>query len=40
MNCDGLGDWHGQGAWQIRFEELPDYLHRMSSISIDRTFAM
>jgi hypothetical protein len=37
MSCDGLGDWHGQPAWQIRFEELPDCLHRMSSIVMDRT---
>jgi hypothetical protein len=32
MSCEGLGDWHGQPAWQIRFEELPDRLHRMSEI--------
>jgi hypothetical protein len=37
MSCEGLGDWHGQPAWQIRFEELPNYLHRMSSIVMDRT---
>ncbi len=22
--CEGLGQWRGQPAWQIRFEELPD----------------
>jgi hypothetical protein len=36
MNCDGLGSWHGQPAWQIRFEELPDRPHRMSVLVIDR----
>jgi hypothetical protein len=36
MSCEGLGDWHGQPAWQIRFEELPDRPHRMSEIIIDR----
>jgi hypothetical protein len=35
MSCEGLGDWHGQPAWQIRFEELPDSLHRMSRIIMD-----
>ena len=32
MSCEGLGDWHGQPAWQVRFEELPDRLHRMSRL--------
>jgi hypothetical protein len=34
MTCDGLGNWQGQPAWQVHFEELPDCLHRMSSIVI------
>lgn len=34
MTCEGLGDWHGMPAWQIRFEELPDRMHRMSEIII------
>jgi hypothetical protein len=32
MSCEGLADWHGQPAWQIRFEELPDRPHRMSEL--------
>jgi hypothetical protein len=32
MSCEGLGDWHGQPAWIVRFEELPDRLHRMSRL--------
>jgi hypothetical protein len=32
MSCEGLGDWHGEPAWQVRFEELPDRQHRMSQI--------
>jgi hypothetical protein len=34
MSCEGLGDWHGQPAWQIRFEELPERRHVMSNIVI------
>ena len=37
MTCDGLGDWQGQPAWQIRFEELPECPHRMSSIVMGTT---
>jgi hypothetical protein len=35
MSCEGLGEWHGQPAWQIRFEELPNCEHRMSNIIIN-----
>ena len=35
MSCEGLIDWHGQSAWQIRFEELPNCVHRMSDIVMD-----
>jgi hypothetical protein len=35
MSCDGLGNWHGIPAWQIRFEELPGRPHRMSVLVID-----
>jgi hypothetical protein len=27
MICEGLGSWHGQPAWQIRFEERSDSKH-------------
>lgn len=26
MNCEGLGNWHGQPAWQIRFEERSGHM--------------
>jgi hypothetical protein len=32
MSCEGLGEWRGQPAWQIRFEELPDRPHHMSVV--------
>ena len=35
MSCEGLGDWRGQPAWEIRFEEIPDCVHRMSDIIIN-----
>jgi hypothetical protein len=35
MSCEGLGEWQGQPAWQIRFEELPNCVHRMSNIIIN-----
>ncbi len=35
MSCEGSADWHGQAAWQIRFEEQPDQLPRMSNIAMD-----
>jgi hypothetical protein len=35
MSCEGLGDWRGQPAWQLRFEERADRPHRMSSIVIN-----
>lgn len=31
MTCEGLGQWQGRPAWQVRFEERPD---RRSSISV------
>jgi hypothetical protein len=32
MSCEGLGSWHGQPAWQIRFEEQSRH---MSAFGID-----
>jgi hypothetical protein len=26
MSCEGLGNWHGQPAWQIRFEEQSGHM--------------
>lgn len=36
MTCQGLGNWQGQPAWQVRFEQLPDATHHMSVIIMDR----
>ncbi len=36
MVCEGLGQWHGQPAWQVRFEQLADRPNLTSSISVDR----
>jgi len=36
MSCEGLGNWNGQSAWQIRFEERSDSVHHLSVIIIDR----
>jgi hypothetical protein len=36
MSCEGLGEWHGQPAWEIRFEKLPDCLNDMSVIVMDK----
>ena len=30
MTCEGLGQWQGQPAWQVRFEERTDSNHPMS----------
>src|SRR5882672_530634 len=34
MACEGLGKWHGQPAWQIRFDQQPD-THCISGIVMD-----
>lgn len=34
MTCEGLGVWHGQPAWQIRFEELPTRRQPMINLSL------
>jgi hypothetical protein len=34
MKCEGLGEWRGQPAWQVRFEERPDRRNSMSMVDI------
>jgi len=34
FDCEGLGTWRGQPAWQIHFEERPDRSSRMCMVSI------
>jgi len=41
MECEGLGQWHGQPAWQVRFEQRADRPNLTYSFSIDRaTYAV
>jgi hypothetical protein len=41
MECEGLGQWHGQPAWQIRFEQRTDRPNQTYSFSVDRaTYAV
>jgi tetratricopeptide (TPR) repeat protein len=32
MTCEGLGEWRGRPAWQVRFEERRESRNRMSSV--------
>ena len=32
MICEGLGEWDGQPAWQVRFEERSDAPYRISNV--------
>jgi len=34
MTCEGLAEWRGQPAWQVRFEERRDHGHSMSEVQI------
>jgi len=34
MACEGLGEWHGQPAWQVHFQQRPDRPARMHSFRI------
>ena len=34
--CEGLGEWHGQLAWQVRFEQRSDRPSRMCSFVVNR----
>ena len=36
MECEGLGEWHGQPAWQVRFEQRTDRPNQTYSFSINR----
>ena len=41
MTCEGLGQWHEQPAWQVRFEERTDSRNRISALVIaGRAFGM
>jgi hypothetical protein len=34
MTCEGLSQWRGSPAWQVRFEQRPDHPNRISAISM------
>jgi hypothetical protein len=34
MECEGLGQWQGQPAWQVRFEERPSRRNSMMVVQI------
>jgi hypothetical protein len=34
LSCEGLGQWSGHPAWQVRFEQRPDRLNRIRSYNI------
>ncbi len=36
MVCEGLGQWHGQPAWQVRFEQRADRPNLTYSFSVNR----
>jgi hypothetical protein len=35
MNCEGLGEWHSQPAWQVRFEQRADRMNRTCTFVVD-----
>ena len=37
MECEGLGQWHGQPAWQVRFEQRADRANLTYSFTVNRT---
>jgi tetratricopeptide (TPR) repeat protein len=36
MECEGLGQWHGEPAWQVRFEQRADRPNLTYSFTVDR----
>jgi tetratricopeptide (TPR) repeat protein len=34
MVCEGLGDWHGQATWLVRFQQREDRPHRIQEYRI------
>jgi len=36
MECEGLGEWHGLPAWQVRFEQRTDRPNQTYSFTINR----
>jgi tetratricopeptide (TPR) repeat protein len=38
MRCEGLGEWQGQPAWQVRFEQRSDRPSRLQSYKLGHEF--
>ena len=36
MECEGLGEWNGQPAWQVRFEQRIDRVNRTLSFTVNQ----
>lgn len=34
MTCEGLGQWHGRPAWQVRFQQRPDRRSRIRAYRV------
>jgi hypothetical protein len=37
MECEGLGKWHGEPAWQVRFEQRTDRPNLTYSFTVNRS---
>jgi hypothetical protein len=38
MSCEGLGQWSGHKAWQVRFEQRPDHPNRIRYYKIQGNY--
>jgi hypothetical protein len=38
LSCEGLGQWNGHPAWQVRFEQRPDRLNRMRAYNLKGSY--
>jgi Tfp pilus assembly protein PilF len=38
LTCEGLGQWHGRPAWQVRFAQRPDQPNRIRAYVIGRQY--
>jgi hypothetical protein len=36
LQCEGLGEWYGQPAWQVRFEQRADRINRTLSFTVNQ----
>jgi len=38
MSCEGMGDWHGKPAWQVRFEQRESRASMITMIMAQRAY--